>query len=77
MAYWEVPADEETAIHGKWTEAPVWEFLDHLARRFPTLPFVAEDLGVITPDVREVMRHFELPGMKVLLFAFGGDCQFD
>ena len=73
VAYWEVPADEETAIHGKWTEAPVWEFLDHLARRFPTLPFVAEDLGVITPDVREVMRHFELPGMKVLLFAFGGD----
>jgi 4-alpha-glucanotransferase len=73
VAYWEVPADEETAIHGKWTEAPVWEFLDHLARRFPSLPFIAEDLGLITPDVREVMRHFELPGMKVLLFAFGGD----
>ena len=73
VAYWKVPADEKTAIHGTWIEAPVWDFLDHLARRFPSLPFIAEDLGVITPDVREVMRHFELPGMKVLLFAFGGN----
>ena len=73
VAYWEVPATEETAINGKWIEAPVMDFLNHLTRRFPSLPIIAEDLGVITPDVREIMHHFELPGMKLLLFAFGDD----
>jgi len=73
VAYWEVPATEETAINGKWTEAPVMDFFNHLTRKFPYLPIIAEDLGVITPDVREVMDHFELPGMKLLLFAFGED----
>jgi len=73
VAYWEVPATEKTAIKGKWIEAPAMEFLNHLTRKFPFLPIIAEDLGVITPDVREIMRNFELPGMKVLLFAFGED----
>ncbi|MFP3869645.1 MAG: 4-alpha-glucanotransferase [Syntrophobacteria bacterium] len=73
VAYWQVPATEKTAINGTWVEAPVFDFLKHLARRFPYLPFIAEDLGIITPDVREVMTHFEFPGMKVLLFAFGED----
>jgi 4-alpha-glucanotransferase len=73
VAYWEVPAGEETAIHGQWVKAPVYDFFDALRAHFPSLPVIAEDLGVITPDVREVMHHFELPGMKVLLFAFGED----
>ena len=73
VAYWEVPAGEKTAINGQWVEAPVYDFFDTLRRQFPNLPVIAEDLGVITSDVRKVMQHFELPGMKVLLFAFGED----
>ena len=70
-AYWEVPAGEKTAVNGKWVQAPAVDFLETLSRHFPTLPVVAEDLGVITADVKEVMERFKLPGMKVLLFAFG------
>ena len=73
VAYWEVPAGETTAINGEWVEAPARSFLRRLSRAFPSLPFLAEDLGVITPEVREVIRDFDLPGMKVLLFAFGDD----
>ena len=73
VAFWEVPASERTAVNGKWVEAPVMDFLEKLSNRYLHLPFIAEDLGIITPDVREVMRHFNLPGMKVLLFAFGDD----
>ena len=72
LAYWEVPAHNKTAVNGKWLETPSKEFFDALQKRFPTLPFIAEDLGVITPDVREVMNRLEIPGMQVLLFAFGG-----
>jgi 4-alpha-glucanotransferase len=73
VAYWEVSATENTAINGRWIEAPATHFFNDLTRKFPFLPIIAEDLGVITPDVRETMRQFELPGMKVLLFAFGED----
>lgn len=73
VAYWEVPAYEKTAINGRWVEAPVYDFLNTLMRHFPSLPFIAEDLGVITPDVREVMSFYEFPGMKLLIFAFGED----
>ncbi len=73
VACWEVPAGEETAINGSWVEAPAYDFFGALAQRFPCLPIVAEDLGLITDDVREVMRSFGLPGMKILLFAFGED----
>jgi 4-alpha-glucanotransferase len=73
VAYWEIPAGEETAIHGKWVKVPVHDFLGTLNENFPHLPLIAEDLGLITPDVREVMDRFELPGMKILLFAFGED----
>jgi 4-alpha-glucanotransferase len=70
VAYWEVPAGEETAINGKWVQAKVMEFFGTLARRMPCMPLIAEDLGVITPDVREAMAAFNFPGMKILLFAF-------
>jgi 4-alpha-glucanotransferase len=73
VAYWEIPAGEKTAINGRWVKVPVKDFLNTLNKYFPHLPIVAEDLGVITPDVREVMERFGLPGMKVLTFAFGED----
>ena len=73
IGYWEVPAGETNAVNGQWVEAPAEDFFNALLRRFPQIPIIAEDLGVITPDVREIMHRFELPGMKVLLFAFGDD----
>ncbi|MGD9015424.1 MAG: 4-alpha-glucanotransferase [Candidatus Omnitrophota bacterium] len=73
VAYWEVLASEKTAIKGSWVEAPAVDLFNKLTERFPNLPLIAEDLGIITPDVREVMQRFGLPGMKVLLFAFGED----
>ncbi|MDL2267372.1 4-alpha-glucanotransferase [Desulfovibrio sp. OttesenSCG-928-G15] len=71
--YWEIPADEETAVNGAWRYAPGKELFYALREHFGSLPFLAEDLGVITDDVRETMREFSLPGMHVLQFAFGGD----
>ena len=71
--YWEVPATEKTAISGRWIEAPAEDFFCTLFKHFPFLPIIAEDLGIITPDVREIMHRFEFPGMKVLQFAFCGD----
>ncbi|MFB0521492.1 MAG: 4-alpha-glucanotransferase, partial [Desulfatiglandales bacterium] len=73
IGYWEIPAGEANAINGKWVGAPGEDLLNELLKKFPYLPIVAEDLGVITPDVREIMHRFELPGMRVLLFAFGDD----
>jgi 4-alpha-glucanotransferase len=73
VGYWEVPAGKETAINGKWRKVPAKDFFNSLIKRFHRLPIIAEDLGVITPDVTEVMNHFEFPGMKLLLFAFGDD----
>jgi 4-alpha-glucanotransferase len=73
VGYWQVPFGEETAVNGEWVEAPAWEFFATLFRRFPFLPLIAEDLGVITPDVREVISHYGFPGMKVLLFGFEGN----
>lgn len=73
VGYWEVPAGETTAINGRWVETPAKDFFGTLLRRFPYLPIVAEDLGTITPDVREIMLNYGFPGMKLLLFAFGDD----
>lgn len=73
VAYWEIKADEKSAVNGRWIEAPAMDFFQHLKTRFPDAPIIAEDLGVITPDVVEVMRHFGFPGMRLLMFAFGGD----
>ena len=73
IAYWEVPAHEKNAVNGQWVRVPVDDFFNALFKRFFSLPILAEDLGVITPDVREAVRRFGFPGMKVLLFAFGED----
>lgn len=73
IGFWEVPAESETAITGRWVSAPGYDLLKTISKRSAYLPIIAEDLGVITPDVREIMHEFSLPGMKVLLFAFGSD----
>ncbi|MFW6178026.1 MAG: 4-alpha-glucanotransferase [Desulfohalobiaceae bacterium] len=70
VGYWEVPAGEQTAMNGVWRSAPAYELFNTLLRRFPYLPVIAEDLGEITADVREVLAHYQLPTMKLLLFAF-------
>ena len=73
-AYWEVPAEHETAERGRWVEAPGRELFETLRReRGGDLPIVAEDLGTITPDVHRLRDEFGFPGMRVLQFAFGGD----
>ncbi len=71
VGYWEVPAGEKTAINGRWVDAPAVDFFESVLRAVPGASIIAEDLGVITPDVREIMDRFRFPGMKVLVFAFG------
>jgi 4-alpha-glucanotransferase len=73
VAYWEVPAGAETAIGGRWVPSPGEVFMSAVKARFPDMPVIAEDLGIITPDVRELMKKFDLPGMRVLLFTFTDD----
>lgn len=72
-AYWEIPADEPTAVKGQWVEAPGMALFRTLREKLGDLPIIAEDLGVITPKVEELRDTFELPGMKILQFAFGGE----
>lgn len=72
-AYWSVPAGAATAIEGQWQPAPGRALLAHLAAAWPDRPLVAEDLGVITPEVERLRDDFELPGMRVLQFAFSGE----
>ncbi|MCP3987085.1 MAG: 4-alpha-glucanotransferase, partial [bacterium] len=72
-AYWEVDAYATTAEHGQWVAGPGLNFFRELESALGGLPFVAEDLGVITDDVRELRRELELPGMRVLQFALGDD----
>ena len=69
-AYWAVPATEPTARDGEWVKAPGNEFFSYLSQKFDSLPFIAEDLGVITPEVDELRDAFDFPGMKILCFAF-------
>jgi 4-alpha-glucanotransferase len=73
VAYWQVPARAKTAAAGRWVAAPAADLLRQLYLRLPGLPLIAEDLGIITADVREIMARFHLPGMRLLLFAFGDD----
>ncbi|MGI4803230.1 MAG: malto-oligosyltrehalose synthase, partial [Janthinobacterium lividum] len=71
--YWEVPAAEKTAINGEWKAGPGSDFFKIIQKEFGKLPFVAEDLGEITPQVYALRDEFNLPGMKVLQFAFSDD----
>ncbi len=68
--YWEIPASEETAVRGRWVTGPGQAFFDQLTETLGPLPILAEDLGVITPDVIELMQANAFPGMAVIQFGF-------
>lgn len=71
-AAWEIPADEDTAINGAWVLAPGDALLKAIVQHLPDIHLVAEDLGVITPEVDAIREKYDLPGMKILQFAFDG-----
>jgi 4-alpha-glucanotransferase len=72
VALWEIPADAPDGRTGEWVPTPGRELLTALREDFPTMPFVAEDLGVITPEVTALRDEFNLPGLSVLQFGFDG-----
>ena len=85
-AYWEVPASEPTATHGRWVKAPGYGLFERIMEtlapkdtngKSAKLPMIAEDLGVITAEVEALRDRFELPGMRVLQFAFVADTASD
>lgn len=67
-AYWEIPAGEETAINGQWVKGPAERFFSTIIKYLGNIPVIAEDLGVITPEVVELKEQFQFPGMKILQF---------
>src|SRR5437773_2384891 len=72
-ACWEIPAGDSTAENGQWVDAPGRELFTAIRDMLGELPIIAEDLGVITPDVEQLRDDFGFPGMRVLQFAFGSD----
>jgi len=70
VAYWEVPADRKTGAKGRWVDVPAEDFFNVLFRKFPFLPIIAEDLGMITAEIRELMNRSGFPGMRPLIAAF-------
>ena len=69
--YWSIPASDRTAQNGHWEPGPGADFFSRAVTVLPDLPLIAEDLGVITPDVTALRDRFAFPGMKILQFAFG------
>jgi 4-alpha-glucanotransferase len=69
--FWEIPAHEPTAMHGRWVDGPREDLFHKLRDTLGGLPFFAEDLGIITPDVNALRDGLQIPGMAVLQFAFG------
>ena len=74
-AYWEIPAGEETAVKGRWVKGPGAALFDALGKELGVLPIVAENLGVITPEVEALRERYHFPGMAILQFAWGSDPQ--
>jgi 4-alpha-glucanotransferase len=72
-ACWEIPGGDSTAERGRWVEAPGRELFDAIRRALGVVPIIAEDLGVITPDVEKLRDDFGFPGMRILQFAFSSD----
>jgi 4-alpha-glucanotransferase len=72
-AYWQVPGGETTAMNGEWVKGPDAKFFEVLQAAVGSLPVMAEDLGIITPEVEHLRDRFGFPGMKILQFGFGGD----
>ncbi|WP_353662695.1 4-alpha-glucanotransferase [Hydrogenimonas sp. SS33] len=72
-AYWAIPSEEETAVKGRWVEGPGAPFFEAVERALGKLPIIAEDLGIITPEVERLRESLGFPGMKILQFAFDGN----
>lgn len=72
-SFWEIGADEETAVNGSWVKGPGLRFFEGMQKEIGELPIIAEDLGVITPEVTALRRQLGFPGMKILQFAFDSD----
>jgi 4-alpha-glucanotransferase len=72
-AYWAVPYGDDTAINGKWVKAPGQDLFEKVKEELGELPIIAEDLGIITPEVEKLRANFDFPGMKILQFAFHSD----
>lgn len=72
-AYWEIPYGNETAVEGQWVKGPGTDFFRAIKKELGELPIIAEDLGVITEGVTKMRDEFNLPGMKILQFAFAAD----
>jgi len=72
-SYWRIPSPAKNARRGTWTPGPGRALFEAIHRNFPTVRIIAEDLGILTDSVRELLRATGLPGMLVLQFAFGGD----
>ncbi len=70
VGYWEIPATEKTAVKGRWADGPREGLFAAVEKKLGKLPIIAEDLGVITPEVVSLRDKFQFPGMKVLQFAF-------
>jgi len=75
IGFWQIPAAEETAINGQWVNVPWEDFFSTLLSYIPQESIIAEDLGIITDDVKVAISQLGFPGMKILLFAFNGDMQ--
>ncbi len=71
--YWEIPASCPTAVEGRWVDGPGTRIFDALRSELGEIPIIAEDLGVVTPEVVALRERYGFPGMRVLQFAFGGD----
>jgi 4-alpha-glucanotransferase len=74
-AYWEIPGGETTAVNGRWVKAPGRRLFDAVQAALGPLAVVAENLGVITPEVEALRERYGWPGMAILQFAFGDDSQ--
>lgn len=75
--YWEIQASSPTAIDGRWLPGPGIALFDAIKKALGELPIVAEDLGLITPDVVKLRKECGFPGMKILQFAFGADADHE
>jgi len=75
--YYEIPGGAQTAVVGRWLDGPGDQFFEALQQTFDKLPFIAEDLGMITPEVIALRDRWGFPGMRVLQFAFGHDSPYD
>ena len=72
-SYWEIPAEEKTAVHGAWKPGPGVSFFNHIFSQLGQLDIAAEDLGIITEKVENLRDELDFPGMKVLQFGFDGN----